>query len=245
MEIVVVAESRSDKQMACGLADRVIIENTPDWIGDQIEVNRRWRGFDSGTEFTKWSELKGIASEVKVRILGHRHHEIGGFDYAAARKAIVLCTVLEEEGIEGLLLVRDMDRQLDERRRSLNEARSHANLDNLAVLFALPNPMREAWLLNGFVPADEEERQRLQKEKAEIGCDPCEVAETLSGRRDSDRKSPKRILRALTAGERDREENCWKETPLAVLATRGIRTGLVDFLQEVKCTLVPLLKQGR
>lgn len=236
MVFIVVAEALADKRIACGLADRVIILHGPGWIADDLEGNRSWRGIVDGTELTKWSEIRNLAAARGVRILGHGRDETGGFDYNATRKVINLC-LREVANADALLLVRDMDRQANERRRSLDEAIIHSAFP---VVLALPNPVREAWVLNGFVPKNAEETARHKQEKAFVGCDPCERAEEMSGRHDGDRKSPKRSLRVLTGGESEREEACWALTSLTVLTERGRKTGLADFIAEVESILLPL-----
>lgn len=58
------------------------------------------------------------------------------------------------------------------------------------------------------------------------------------------KRSPKRVLEALTTGEHDREKLCWTEAPLSLLRTRGHGSGLVSFLDEATAGLVPLFTGG-
>ncbi len=245
MLIAVMAENMPDKEMACGLADRVLLEGTPDWLDEeQLGFERKWQGIEPGTDFTPWTSLSRLAKKENVRILGHKREEVGGFDYPSARKAIVLCLLAKHaEPIRAVLFIRDMDRQYQARRQSLIEARAHTDPTRLRVVLALPNRMREAWLLNGFIPKTPNEVHLHQIEREKLGFDPCESAELLTGRRASDYKGPKLVLASLTGGCAKRQEACWKDVPLVELADRGTQTGLKEFLQEVEFILVPLLTQ--
>jgi hypothetical protein len=63
----------------------------------------------------------------------------------------------------------------------------------------------------------------------------------LTAIHDHDKRSAKRVLKHLVHGDPDREANCWKETPLQILRSRGVQTGLREYLEEVEERLVPLL----
>jgi len=53
--------------------------------------------------------------------------------------------------------------------------------------------------------------------------------------------SPKRVLRHLTRDDKDREQRCWHESPLATLRERGGENGLATYLHEVRHHLAPLI----
>jgi hypothetical protein len=53
------------------------------------------------------------------------------------------------------------------------------------------------------------------------------------------------VVRELTGNAFDREERCWKETPLPRLSARGEHTGLRAFLAEVREHVVPLFARAR
>jgi hypothetical protein len=51
------------------------------------------------------------------------------------------------------------------------------------------------------------------------------------------------VLRVLVGDNPEREERCWKQTPLDTLHERGTQTGLDEYLHEVRQHLVPLLRK--
>jgi hypothetical protein len=75
-----------------------------------------------------------------------------------------------------------------------------------------------------------------------LGFNPCLRAQDLTAcKDDAATRSPKRVLDALTNGDRDRQRDCWIGTSLAVLESRGKDNGLKDYLGEVRDRLVPLI----
>jgi hypothetical protein len=140
----------------------------------------------------------------------------------------------------GVLLIRDDDRQT-KRRLGLEQARNATKL-GVPVVVGLAHPKRECWVLAGFDPCTPEEKETLAELRKALGFDPCARAEELTAKHDHDLRSAKRVFAALTASSRDREADCWLKPALAVLADRGQRTGLADYLNEIRSLLVPLLK---
>lgn len=55
-------------------------------------------------------------------------------------------------------------------------------------------------------------------------------------------KNPKRVLKVLTNGDFDREQQCIALTPIEVLKTRGQNNGLTELLVDFETTILPLLK---
>ena len=104
------------------------------------------------------------------------------------------------------------------------------------------NPKREAWVLNGFEPETPVEDKSLAELRQDLGFHPCERAERLTAKKDTAKRSARRVLGVLTGASYEREQKCWKETPLVLLKRRGEKTGLHDYLVEVE-GLLPLLKQ--
>src|SRR2546427_6543972 len=100
IDVVVLAEARPDQEMACGLADRVVLEHPPDWWDSDVGLHsqslaaaRRWIGLDENTSFTAWASIKHLAAEAQKqgglpRFLGHADGGSPGFDYASGRKAL-------------------------------------------------------------------------------------------------------------------------------------------------------------
>jgi hypothetical protein len=243
---IVFCEASSDAEISTWLADRVIQEKIS-WALDTLEYIRSWRGFESDREHTTWKAVRHLAIEHGIKV----HGDFGGGHrkgaYVEAHKALSL---VHENFVDAkaVLLVRDTDGELD-RREGFEAARKNDDWP-FAIVLALPHPEREAWVLNGFEPQDDAENQRLADERQQLGFDPRKHAEELNPGSEFDpngtpiKRSTKRILKALTNGAFDRERQCWTETDLHVLRSRGQQTGLTEFLREVEDRLVPLISRG-
>jgi len=103
-------------------------------------------------------------------------------------------------------------------------------------------PERECWVISGFQPEDDDEKQKLEMETLKLAFNPCLRSQALTaGKDDQATRSPKRVLAVLTGDTWERQRKCWQETPLSVLAERGQHNGLSDYIDEVKDYLVPLI----
>jgi len=244
LEFIVVAEARADAQIACELADRVFVEddNSPNGLEeDLLEHLRRWIGIEEGTDFMKWASLKKLARARGIGPIGHRKTGgPGSIDFAQARKAIILVQrLMNGRSIRALLLIRDLDTRV-ERKAGMEEARAEVNEDVLRVVIGAANPKREAWVLNGFEPETPVEDKSLAELRQDLGFHPCAQAERLTAKKDTAKRSARRVLGVLTGASYEREQKCWKETPLVLLKRRGEKTGLHDYLVDVE-GLLPLL----
>lgn len=141
------------------------------------------------------------------------------------------------KGVDGVILVRDLDRK--PRRRAFEDARA-STTGQLAIALALPDPEREAWHIVGFDPADADDKARLTAETQRLGKDPRRTAHTLAPGKDDEARGTKRVLDALTGGDPHREARCLNDLPLDQLAQRGEAVGLTAFLDEVRERLAPL-----
>ncbi len=247
LEFIVVAEARADAQIACELADRVFVEDesSPNWLEeDLLEHLRRWIGMEEGTDFMKWASLKKLARARGIGPIGHRKTGgPGSIDFAQARKAIILVQrLMNGRSIRALLLIRDLDTQV-ERKAGMKEARAEVNEDVLRVVIGAANPKREAWVLNGFEPETPVEDTLLAEFRQDLGFNPCERAERLTAKKDTSKRSAKRIVGVLTGESYEREQHCWRETTLELLRERGEATGLRDYLEELRVRVLPLLKR--
>jgi hypothetical protein len=102
--------------------------------------------------------------------------------------------------------------------------------------------MREAWVLNGFVPLNPKEERILKEITTELTFDPRIEADRLRSN-SSDERDPKVVVKKLTDGDFSREQQCWEETSLEILHSRGKSTGLTDYLDEVEKRLIPLISE--
>jgi hypothetical protein len=143
----------------------------------------------------------------------------------------------------GVLLIRDDDRETD-RRKGLEQARDDSDLRDRIVI-GLAHCKRECWVLAGFDPVDALEESLLDELRPELGFDPRTTAHELAAKHDADKRSAKRVLGILIRDVEGREARCWEQAPLQTLRDRGQKTGLTDYLDEVRERLVPVFTGRR
>lgn len=236
-KIAVVCEARDDFQTATDLVDRVIVEEV-DWISaDLLDDFRQWQGVDDATPYVLWRDVHKLAKQRDIRIRGHFDNQPGMADSKICRLALNLLWAVHKD-LEAILLIRDDDRQ-KERRKGLEQARNEFKTP-LPVVIGLAHLKRECWVLLGFDPETDNEKSRLEALIQELSFDPCHSPERLADKKDHENRSAKRVLKELTCDNREREERCWQETALDVLAKRGQEIGLTDYLTELKTKLIPI-----
>ncbi len=239
--------------MVCGLIDRKIAHHAPQWWVDQDDVvsqlntSRAWCGLEAGTEFTRWNHLKYLTRQTDrgkapgVRTLGFDRLGVRHYDRESMRTALIHFMLMQPPAA-ALVISRDLDGQHpEERRASLEAGAQEANEKGVPLVLAIQAPMREAWLLNGFVACTGAEREAHERECTFIRFDPCREAERLTVADESATRNAKRALRVLTNGNSEREEACWAEAEWHLLRERGMNTGLRAFLDAVKEHLVRLV----
>jgi hypothetical protein len=255
MRLLLFCEADADFRTVSGLVDRVLRDQGPGWVHDLIDAHpegvRQWTGDDQGRVFFNIHQLTEYAKRLKLRPLQGRFDGKPGAPGALmARTAFRIARAVikgaspfkEPRHVDAVFMVWDMDHQGEQRRIGLEQARQEASpLGGFRVIIGCPDPMREAWVLAGFGPESDDERARLTALCHALGFGPCEEAHRLRDKGEHDRRSPKRALRALTDGDPEREERCWKEPPLSLLRARGRSTGLGTFLDDVARAMVPLL----
>jgi hypothetical protein len=237
----VVYEAPADFTTATELADRVLYAEIP-WLDSDetlLDSQRQWNGEDQPGEPLKWTSIPDRAQELGIRVHGHFNGEPGLADAKAARRAIAY-VLRRHETVDAILLIRDRDDEA-ERRRGLEQARAWgSSLTRIVIGLAIPE--RECWVLSGFEPKDDAEREKLDEEIRHLGFHPCRESHQLTACKDDQAKrSPKRVHAKLIGRDRDRDRECWKVTALSVLAERGADNGLRDYLDEVRNILVSLI----
>ncbi len=234
----VVAEAPADHRTATELADRALVEAV-DWLDEeQVAHLREWVIEMSGERLT-WTGVRKLAGAVGIEAEGHFDGEAGLFDARAARRALRYLRATVPE-LEAVVLIRDQDNIAD-RREGLEQARREDH-EELVIVVGLAITEREAWVISGFEPQNEAEQTRLDAERQILGFNPRERSHDLTaGGNNAARRSPKRVLRALTGGDAERERWCWAATPLARLRERGAGNGLAQYLDEVRKLLAPLI----
>jgi hypothetical protein len=256
LEFVVIVESGADAETATTLAERVLVEEIERLDVEQLPHLCHWCGLQQNTNFSCWKDIAHIVKQTTryrpPRFIGHRRGESLKADGATSIKIFNLIVYLrqkEDREIKAVLLIRDLDNQ-PERREGMEQARAQysGRQPALKIVIGTADRMREAWVLNGFVPNDSTEEERLEAIRSQLNFDPCVEAHRLRSisAAEPDRfKNPKVVLRELTGGNNLREKRCWEETPLAQLRERGQDTGLTAYLEEVEQRLVPLIGYRR
>jgi hypothetical protein len=236
-ELGVVCEARADRDTACGLADRVLVEEI-EWLEpDTLESSRQWRGLRSEEPYLRWASVRDESQRIGLQIFGKFNSQP---DARMARLALLLLAGAERRP-DAVLLMRDGDAQRD--RQGLEQARSYSPWP-FRVIIGLADPKRECWVLAGFEPKNEKEEERLEKERQRLSFHPVREAHKLTAREHGAKKDAKVALDALTQGDKERERACLEETPLVVLEERGKETGLTEYLKELRGRLVPIFKGG-
>jgi hypothetical protein len=228
----------------------VLREHGPSWVVDVMDVApdeiRAWRGDGDGRAFFDIHKVSDYARDLSVRV-PHGHFEgrpkAAGALIARTVFSLVRRLARTDGGIDGVVVVWDMDDQPNARREGLKQARDEAqSWAAFRIVLGCPDPMREAWVLCGFDPGGDHEDLRLRELRRELGFAPHLEAHLLTAKDEQARRSAKRVLRVLTDDDRDREQACWRETSLDTLKTRGELTGLRSYLLEVARHLLPLVR---
>lgn len=250
IEFVVIVESSADARTATKLADRVLVEKI-DWLEDELLQYRfRWSGLEESTDYSCWKNIDDITKRLSTQFKFPKIRSNGKLktDGQAASKIMKLISFLQykqNRDIKAVLFIRDLDNQ-PERREHIKEARSEQinQKPKLEIIIGTADRMREAWVLNGFIPLNQEERRILEEIKTKLNFDPCEEPHRLRSNsfEEPDRiRNPKVVVEKLTGGKMEREQQCWEETSLEHLRERGIHTGLTDYLHEIEQRLTPLM----
>ena len=236
VSIAVVVESKADLRTIVILCDRLIIDRVV-WIDDQIiDFFRTYRGVTSTVPFILWRNVRRIADEAGIVVIGFMNGLPAGPDAHAARRILLtLDRVTSRPDI--VFLVRDLDDQ-PERLPGLLQARESVPNGHLIVIGAAQT-MRECWVLAAFEERDDSENKNLAELRQELGFCPKAQSHRLTAKHDSDLKSPKRVLGKLTGKSVEREEEALIQVHLDDLRSRGNENGLADFLTEIEERLLP------
>ena len=235
---VVVYEGQPDFITATELADRVLVREV-DWLDESLlDSQRQWLDTDPNGRPMQWKSVGKYALEVGIRKYGHFDGRRGEPDAIAARKAIAYVRRTFDD-FRVIILVRDADNQT-ERLKGLEQARAEFPSDCTVLAVAIPK--RECWIICGFDPKDDNERQLLEAETEKLGTNPCLNSHDLRAGTATAKRNPKRVLAVLTGRDWERQRQCWLNTDLAVLENRGQNNGLADYFNEIKTHIAPLLR---
>jgi hypothetical protein len=251
VKLVAFCEAAADFQIACALVDRVLAHAGPAWLADVLEADpeaiRSWRAVTQAQTFFVLGRLTSYVDELSIRVPhGHFDGRPGAADAVMARTAFSLVRTLMKRGehVDAVLLTRDIDDQ-PERRTGLHQARTEAQTwASFRIVLGCADPKREAWVLCGFDPENDDERARLRDLRQQLGFHPHDHAHHLDATDEQAKRSAKRVLAILVGANREREQRCWTQAPLETLRARGAPTGLRDYLAEIEVQLVPLVMRG-
>jgi len=253
IEFVVIVESSADARTATKLAERLLVEKV-EWLEHEtLQYYFQWSGLQENTEHSCWQDINQIIHNLKQslgfrppRYLGHGKDGALKADGAAAIKILNLVRFLQKtRQIKAVLLIRDLDNQ-SERREGIEQARSeHINRQpKLEIIIGTADRMREAGVLNGFIPSNQQEKQILQEITTELRFNPCEESHRLCSNSWEERdriRNPKVVVEKLTGGRMQREQQCWEETSLELLRKKGLHTGLTAYINEIEERLIPII----
>jgi hypothetical protein len=244
-EFIVIVESRADAEISTKLAERVLLEKVewlePNTLNHLIE----WSGLDLGTDYSCWKNISDIIEHFSNEFKFPKIRSNGKLktDGKAASKVVKLISFLQyklKRDIKAVIFIRDLDNQ-PERRQHLDQARSEYN-GQLEIVIGTADRMREAWVLNGFMPLNPKEERILKEITTELTFDPCIEAHRLRSNL-LDERNPKVVVEKLTDSNSSREQQCWEETSIETLHSRGKSTGLTDYLDEVEQRLVLVIAE--
>ena len=236
--LAIVCEAAADRDIATGLADRVLCKEV-DWVDpESLPLHRRWQGLDGGSRHLEWHWIRSLAELRRFKPHGHFRGEPGDLNAHETYKALLL---LVEAKPDAVVLVRDTDGN-ESRRRGMEQARDDKPWP-FPVILGLAHSERECWVLAGFHPQTSSETKALARLRQELGFDPCTAAEDLAASSPGAKRDAKRVLAALVQ-DADRERACWIDADLETLEERGRGTGLPEYLEEVRTRLVPLFLGG-
>lgn len=245
-EFVIIVESEADFRTASEIANRIFTEQI-DWIEPYLSGLLHWRGLQANTHFSCWKDVRRIQEEMENRgIHLSRVRNIPGSDGASASKILQMVDKLQRDknrNIQAVVLIRDIDHQ-PERRSSLEQARQKYSA--IVTVIGTADGKREAWILNGFVSANEIEESLLIELQKQLGFDPVLQAHRLRATTFDEPvriRNAKVVLDRLTKSDSERESQCWQNTALELLRDRGVHTGLTSYMNEVEERLVPILQQ--
>ncbi|MBE9187993.1 hypothetical protein IQ270_25960 [Microcoleus sp. LEGE 07076] len=250
IEFVVIVESSADARTATKLADRILVQKI-DWLEpEMLQHLYQWSGLEAETDNSCWKNIDDITKRLADKFKFPTIRSNGKFksDGQSANKIIKLISFIQykqKREIKAVIFMRDLDNQ-PERKKHIDQVRSeHINQQpKLAIIIGTANKMREAWVLNGFIPFNREEEQLLQEITTQLTFNPCNESHKLRSNSltEPDRmRNPKAVVEKLTGGQMEREQQCWEETNLEHLREKGVQTGLTAYINEIEERLIPII----
>lgn len=253
LRILLCAEDILNATLARDICDRVVAERANEewlrelWSPAHIESQRYWTGLDDDTWWSdrprceREADLLDISANIRIKETGRKKafHGVAGLAFRTTKMA-----AWRQPRPDILVLAGDTDGQEDlDRLRKAGVAGAN---ESLPVLVAEPIREAEAWIVAGFEPHNEAERDRLKQVQKELGFDPTSQPERMMSTITGDKRDSKRICKFLLGIDHispnaKRAKICWLDTPLETLIQRGERTGLADYIRQIEQVLLPML----
>lgn len=218
------------------------------WVeAELLAIIRRWvgledRGGDPGGAADEggdtWFPIGDAMREARERgkrIHGHIDGRPGGPEAPLYRAVLALAQLVERDAV---VIARDLDGH-PERRQGFLQIMQSSLKPGFPVVFAWMEPESEAWIVAGFEPEDARERKALAELHEELGFWPHREPHRLTSSTREPRRDAKRVLRALTGDDEDRNARCLGDRER--LKERGEGCGVAAFIAEAEKVLVPLI----
>lgn len=227
--LLLAAEDMGHHEAVVRLIDRVL-EAEVEWLRGAgiVEDCREWLE----SPYLPIKDAFRKASDAKLKVWGHFNGQPAEPEAAMWRAVLLLANNLPERP-DVVVLARDEDNQPD-RQLGLKQA-IEANVWAFEIITALAVTEIEAWFVAGFEPADEREREALERFVKAEGFEPRHESHRLVGQTPRDAK---KLLGGLTKDDRERRLASL-ESDLAALEERGALNGLRDFVHAVRNKVVP------
>jgi len=253
IEFVVIVESSADARTATKLADRLLGDKF-DWLEPEtLQDHFQWSGLEAARGNYCWKNIDDITKRFSDKFKFSSTRSNGKFkrDGQSANKIMTLISFLQHKqkrDIKAVIFMRDLDNQ-PQRREHIEQARLEQidRQPKLAIIIGTADRMREAWVLNGFIPSNQQEKQILQEITTQLTFNPCEESHRLRSNSltEPDRlRNPKVVVQKLTGGRMQREQQCWEETDLEHLRKNGVHTGLTAYIDEIEERLIPIIRSA-
>lgn len=246
--VAVVCEARADSETVAALVRRVVESGRPHWFADcPIDELVSFRGFEPDQPFFRWDRINALARELKGfgRKLVRSEFADDFPDHPVAlevQRALRLLQLHTPVEPEAVVFLKDSDNRPD-RRSALGRAQDALSGHAVPVVVGVAHTERECWLLAGFEPQDDAEREAHRRLCRELTLDPCRESDRLAAPAESDPRHPKCALSRLTGGDPAREAACLR-TAFTVLEANGRDNGLADFLDALRTRLIYRLYGG-
>lgn len=204
---------------------------------------RTWQGTNTGE---RWYKYRPDDAERLPRVLPNGrpirlHGKFGNEPELHMWRVVLFLFAIAEPRPSAVVLCRDMDAYPD-RRKGMQAAREQGPWP-FAIAIAAPAPEVEAWLIAGFQPENEKEREMLEELRKKLSFDPTTQSHRLTSRPNTAPTDAKRVLASLCRNDEDRQDACLADRER--LRERGRKNGLVDFLDEVDQHIVPVIGQSQ